>query len=424
MNESIATLKKYSSESKNDIMKAKVYFWKSVSEKVINIPNRMLFRQLESQLNNALLSIPQTEHSIDLNASKVSNKLLPNIFQQKITSGIELMAHKKKLSSVKSECADLIRSLENNMESSLNSSFDYSFQLEDDDIIGDFVTELIAKLNIQGKIQFCSSVVDMLKQQQLGNKIKHERLVNDTKGLYDLIDDKFANIQEFVAQIYQINENKINFSKISLMRMIQSLKMEICQQHNRSLMSINQSSFNSTIIYLNKLNETCLPSHEGELQVFIDVPAQLNFISRGLSANKYRVLGHETVLPVNTTALENQFLYSNNFIEYMKKRLHSAPDINQLTKSVESDFIDLKIVNNDALEERHDNNCKEISTMLHAISKCNASLKSYLKNMNLLYDYGIKNPLKQFIPSNRKVLDKSYFEYEKDFMLYYNMIKN
>jgi hypothetical protein len=426
ISEGMDILRKFSLDAaaESTLQSTKESFWREISDKLSGVPNVVLFqlilKQLSAKAESSIVSAAAHEQKKDTTTLKVAEKLLPSLYQHKIVSGIELLSLKKKLASAKSTCAENIQALENDMDKLLNASMDFSFQLDDDDIIGDFVTALIAKLNCEGKIQFCTNATASLKQQidNNANIREYERVLNDTKEIYNLIDEKIASVQEQVAQVHQINE-KVNFCKISLMRMVQSLKMEKSQQHNRTLMN---QTLNCTIMANPiRLSEVNLPTHEHELQTFLD--CAVHSFDRGMDMNKLFLMNDDELL---TSLMQptNQFLYPHAYLMNMEKSLKQADAIRSLALDLDSSVSNLTDVDFDALEQQHDENCEEISSMLDSITRFNVQTNSHLRNMSALYEYGLTNPLRKFIPPSKKYLEKTYSEYEKDYMLYYNMIKN
>ena len=420
----IETFKEYSTESFNlDNNSTKDKFWKKIESFLKKVPNNIIFqivmKQINSKIEDSILAVT-TSSTFDDQQIKISEKLLPYLYEQKIILGIEYLAQKKRLETSKERCAEHIQAFESEVESLMNSSMDFSFQLDEDDIVSEFVSELIAKVNLEGKIQFYTNNISSMKQQVEANTCiyEYEQLVNDTRSIYSFIDEKITAVQDHVAQVHQINE-KINFSKIVINRMIQTMKLQKAQQHNRSL--LNQT-LNNTVIAVNKETEVSLPKHEYEIQQFLDIP--INTFDNAMATDKYWILSDENVVS-NLIQIEGKFTNPHHFLNLLDKRIKFGNKIKSLYTEIQSqiDQKDSKDVNYDELQKQRDENCEEISSMFDKISRLNVSIKSNLKNINLLYSFTLENPLKKFVPKSKKFDGKSYDSYEKEYMLYYKMIK-
>ncbi|KAL7037397.1 hypothetical protein ACKWTF_009194 [Chironomus riparius] len=419
----IDTLREYSTESNNvDNNSTKDKFWKKVESFLKKVPNNIIFqiamKQINSKIEDSILSTISS--TSDEQQAKISEKLLPYLYEQKIILGIEYLAQKKRLENSKERCAEHIQAFENEVESLMNSSIDFSFQLEEDDIVSEFVSELIAKVNLEGKIQFYTNNISSMKQQVEANTCiyEYEQLVNDTRSIYSFIDEKITAVQEHVSQVHQINE-KINFSKIVINRMIQTMKLQKAQQHNRSL--LNQT-LNNTVIAVNKETEVSLPKHEYEIQQFLSIP--INSFDNAMATDKYWGLSDEKVVS-NMIQIEGKFTNPHHFLNHLDKRIKFRNKIKPLYTEIQSqiDQKDTKDVNYDELQKQRDENCEEISSTFDEISRLNVSIKSNLKNINRLYSFALENPLKKFVPKSKKFDGKSYESYEKEYMLYYKMVK-
>lgn len=417
---SIETLREYSTEANNS---SKDKCWKMIESFLKKVPNNIIFQILMKQINSKIedsVLTTATSSSAKNQQVKISEKLLPYLHEQKIILGIEYLGQKKRLESSKELCAEHIQTFESEVESLMNSSIDFSFQLDEDDIVSEFVSELIAKVNLEGKIQFYSTSISSLKQQVEANTCiyEYEQLVNDTRSIYGFIDEKITAIQEHVAQVHQINE-KINFSKIAVSRMIQTMKLEKAQQHNRSL--LNQT-LNNTVITVNKDTEVSLPKHEYEIQQFLDIP--INLFDNAMGTDKYWILSNENVV-LNMIKISGKFSNPHHFLNHLDKRIKFGNQIKLLYTEIQSqiDQNDIKDVNYDELQKQRDKNCEDITIMFDEISRFNVSIQSNLRNIKLLYNFALENPLKKFVPKSKKFDGKSYESYEKEYMLYYKMIK-
>jgi len=420
----IETLREFSTESNNfDNNSIRDKFWKKIESFLKKVPNNIIFQIILKQINSKIEDsiFTTTTSSTDKNPEdEISEKLLPYLYEQKIIMGIEYLALKKRLESSKERCAESIQAFETEVESLMNSSIDFSFQLDEDDIVSEFVSELIAKVNLEGKIQFYTNSLSSMKQQVEADTsiYEYEQLVNDTRSIYSFIDERITAVQEHVAQVHHINE-KINFSKIAVNRMIQTMKMEKAQQHNRSL--LNQT-LNSTVIAVNKKTELSLPKHEYEVQQFLDIP--INLFDNVMATDKYWILSDENVIS-NMIQISGKFSNPHQFLNILDKRIKFGNKIKSLYTEAQSqiDPKDLKDVNSDELQKQRNKNCEKISSMFDEISRLNVSIKSNLRKIHLLYNFALENPLKKFVPKTKKFDGKSYESYEKEYMLYYKMIK-
>jgi hypothetical protein len=394
--------------------------WSQIVDNLDTIPNALIFQTivklLSSLVDNSFVcsDTPICENFND----RLTKTLLPKLHEVKIISGIQLMSKRNEFGSIKTKCAEIIQTIENEMEPLFNSSLESSFQ-EEDDIISDFIAAIVAKLNAEGKIQFCSQNLNELKQIILNDSTmqEHEKLISDTKLVGNLIADKISQVQDNVAQMHQINE-RINFSKISIMRMISALKTEKNQQYNRAL--INQT-LNSTVIHLNKSMEINLPKHMLELEEFLSQPFH-NFSSSNGVGRISSVSRNENLISMLST-VTRYFTCPNDFLKFVHSRIEYRNELKFIAIDLESSLSNLTALDTDIIYKMGDKNREEILMMLDNITKNNVTMRNHLRNLHLLYEYSLENPLRKYIPRSKQIDKKSYVEYEKDYLLYYKMIQ-
>lgn len=415
----IQILKEYSSHSNaEDDAQTRDKFWSKIETCMKRVPNHVLFqvilKRLSSKIEDSFLSSSTLDKAETV---KLSEKLLPYLYQHKIISGIELKAQKKRLEMNKKVCASTIQVLENEVEGLMNASIDCSFQLEDDDIIGEFLAVLIAKVNLEGKIKFCTDSIAAVKDKLEGNTkiLEYEQLVNDTRSIYSFIDEKVAASQDHVAGIHQINE-KINFSKISIMRIIQSLKIEKSRQFNRTLLN---HTLNSTVI-MNKENEVSIPNHEMEIQQFLEIP--FHSLDKSLKIDRQFIHTNEDVV-FNIINIAGHYAEPYYFLKLLEKRFKFGNQLRPFACEVTPSSGQVTFINYDDLQKKRFENSTQIAAWFDEITKMNVSIKSHLRAFATVIEFAISNPCRKYVPKTKRFEGKPYEWFEKEYMLYYKMLK-
>lgn len=419
IDENIEALKKISSVISEDQQEGNSpiieKYLNIIAEEMINVPNAVLLQMIQNKLKfmmeNSIIalfsSLIQTNDKKKVYTQIISSQLLTPLNKYKVLSGIELMSLRKRFANIKSIAAENIKVRENEMDSKWNAHMSLSFQLKDEDIKDDFVQTLIAKLNVEGKNLCCRETILLLKQQINSNAYEQqqESISSETRDIYKLIDKKIALIQEHVAQTYRINE-KTNSIKISFIRLIQALKIE------------KRDCIDSVPIQT-KTSTLNLPKHAVELKTFLEL--QMQQLEKNMDMSRALLMCDHQKLSNLMNPFE-YFLYPKVYFNDIEKQLILTDMLKKYSIEIENNT--MSVIDHDELERKYDKNCHEISSMLDNVGKFDELTKNHLKNINALYYYGMKNPLRKYIPQSKKYLDKTYIEYEKEYMLYYNMIKN
>lgn len=400
--------------------------WNSIKDALTFTPNIFIFQAILKQVSANSDVAKQLDAaqltSNDLKSS-IDQQLLSGLNKRLIISGIELLSLKSKLRGIKALCSESILNVTSNLES-MNNSYNYSFQYEDEDIVGDFIGAILNRLVLQGKIKFGNSVIVDLKQRVFDQEImikNYALTTQDLKNVYTSIDDKVLCVQQGIAQMYHINE-KLNFGKISMMHFVQDLKNSSkFQEMNRTMMNISMS--------LTSVKEIALPMHRNELQMFLELPVENldsapNAVACELKKNHLVTIGDDESIAALARQTNCDLRSLNRFLKSLKLNLKRSekllPILSTLNPKVESPS-DLSI---SELEKRHDANRESIAELLDEITNTNCLTMKFLKEMGVLYQYLLTNPLKRFIPVSRKFDGKSFKEYENIFSLYYKMVKN
>lgn len=401
--------------------------WNDLKIALKSTPNIFVFQSIVKQLNANIEVMSQLDSSQPISnesQSSIAQQLLPNLNQKLIISGIELLSQKSKLRDIKTLCSESIRSVTNELEAMMNTTIDYSFQYdEDDDIVGDFVAALLNRLVLQGKIQHTTAVVDDLKRRVVDQEatIQHyAATVQDTRNIYGLIDEKVLSVQQGIAQMYHINE-KLNFGKISMLHLIQDLKTSCkYQEMNRTMMNLTLNA---------SVKEVAIPAHHSELQTFLEIPVENfdftpNAVTRELKKNYLLLTVDDEAVAVLAKETNCDVSNINRCLQSVKRNFEINRRLLPILSMIEPKVEVPPELSIDDLKTQRDLNREAICELLDEISKTNVQTKSFLREMEVLYQYLLANPLKKFVPSSRKFDGKTYKEYENDFNLYYKMIKD
>jgi len=240
-------LKNFDEEAEsNENIPPRAKLWNGIKNQISCVPNIMIFSVLKSQLDTHISSIIHVTSVLDKDDTSNKKDLL-RLQKNHLVKAIGCRAQKEEHLKLKAACAKDVQSLENELEKMLGTTIDYSYQYEEEDIVSDFVSVMLKRLDCQGKIDYCNTLIASMKQQiekdrQIG--MGYQSLIHDTRNVYSIVEERVANMQESIAQLHQIKE-KINFTKLSMMRLVQELKSSHSQQLNRTLM--NQTLTNASI---------------------------------------------------------------------------------------------------------------------------------------------------------------------------------
>ncbi|CAO1401419.1 unnamed protein product [Diamesa hyperborea] len=411
----------------------KMKLWTKLRTQLTNIPNSLVWAVLSKLLEENIEVITQysAESTPELTSTNktVEAILLPKLQTQHIIKAIELHTMKKKISNLKDNCADYISCFTDDLERQMSGEIDNSFISSDDDILGDYIEAFIKRYYVQGSIIYANTQIDNLKMDIEKNRIllsDFQKMIQDTKIIYDNIDEKVATTQKSVAQLYLIKD-KLNFSKISMMHMLQSIKSTNNQQLNRTMMnqtiannSNEMNNISSAIISVN------IPKHINELQTFLETPLEkLRKTSWNLDyeLNTNYLVEDVEILPLVILS-GGQLLTLHGLLEEMKKNFELSKKLSAAAKDVEANQSLSIDINPIALKEQSRLNNEAINEFIDKISRTNVSTKGLLRKTRKYLDFSMKNPLRKFIPATKKFNGTTYIEYEAEFMMYYRMISS
>lgn len=405
--------------------------WTKIRAQLTNIPNSsvwaVLLKLLEENIDVITQYATETTPELISGNKTVEAVLLPKLQTKHIIEAIELHTIKKKISNSKDNCAQYINSFTDNLERQMSCDIENSFISNDDDIVGDYIEAFIKRYYVQGSIIYANTQIDNLKMDIEKNRVllaDFQKMIQDTKIIYDNIDERVGTTQKNVAQLYLIKD-KLNFSKISMMHMLQSIKSTNNQQMNRTMMnqtiannSNDISNISSAIISAN------IPKHINELQTFLETPLEkLKKTAWNLDyqLNANYLVEDAEILPLLILS-GGQLLTLHGLLEEMKKNFELMKDLSAVAKDVETNQSLSIDINSDALKEQSRSNNEAINEFIDKISRINVSTKGLLRKTRKHLDFSMKNPLRKFIPATKKFNGRTYIDYEAEFMVYYRMI--
>lgn len=114
----------------------------------------------------------------------------------------------------------------------------------------------------------------------------------------------------------------------------------------------------------------------------------------------------------------------SNFMKSLKHTFEFNRNLRELAASPKPKVEVIEDFSSTDLEKQRESNRNTILELLENITKTNVVTRSVLRESNLLYKYACDNPLKKFVPINKKFEGKTFREYENEFNLYYKMFKN
>lgn len=382
-----------------------------IEKHLMPVPSTMIFdvllKSLQSKAEDPFFFTSHTTKS----SNTIAEQLLEEFKEMKINLGFEITSLNVKMQTSKQLCASIIEQVENDLDEHeqtlMNSMYDDD---EDDDIVGELVAALVGKLVVEGKYLFVKQRIEEIRSKNAREEsIDIEEITTNIQDTNQMIVDKIASIQSDFAKIHQINE-RYKLANMKIMRAVNNFKVEKHQQTNRALLS---QTMNNTILDKSTSIETGLD--EEELDLFLSMPMK--------GEEKYDE-ELETLLvssPVTQLFSQNIVTFTKTLkslkmlvMQMQESNIELSPSID-VASVIDEEFIkQVGIILNE--------NSKEITLMLDNIAKRNVNLKSLLRNVELIYKFIIENPLKKFIDPHLKYENKTFVEYENEYMLYYKMI--
>lgn len=383
-----------------------------IEEQLYAVPSTMIFdillKSLQSKVDDAIF----TKHTKP--SSSIMEKMLEEFKELKIMLGFDLTALKVKYQNSRQISINKMEEAENYLdderEESLNSMY---FDFDDGCIVDELVAALTSKLAVEGKVNFVKQRIEEIRSQIAREEsVDVEELELSIESSNQMITDTVASIQIQFAKIHRINE-LFKLGNMKVMRAVNNLKLEKHQQMNRALLS---QTLNNTTLGLDKSNSIDVAElGQEELDLFLSMSMK----------------GEETINEELETLLISSpitQLFSHNLSMFIKgvKSLHmlvmmlqeSSIEVNpsvNLNMAMTEQFIkDVGRVRNE--------NSKEISNMFDNIAKRNVNLTTLLRNVELIYKFIMENPLRKFMDPNRKYENKTFAEYENEYILYYRMM--
>lgn len=377
-----------------------IELWNNMRTTLKSIPNMFIFqailRQMDLQISFLLQSKPLFMKEASLSVKELASK----INQQLIVSGVKYFARKNQSGDVKSLCSERIQNVTHEVEGIISeSSFQYE---EDEDSVSDFVSVLLKFLVIQGKLEHGSDFVYQakLRSESSSSRKQYGTVFQDSFNINNTIVTKSATLQQTIGQIWQVKE-KLNLEKISMLHNVQDLKNRIKHQElNRTMMS------------------STLPNHQSELETFLSTPIiSFDSIPNEISfeLNKIELMRNPDIACLGGEK-KCRFLFES-FPKIFKVNrsmimMNAEPKIDETS---EYSFLNL---------EQRQYNREAIYEDLDKISKVNLKTKSILNQTGVLYNSALNNIFRRFVHSSKKFEGKTFREFENEFNLYYNMIKD
>lgn len=376
-----------------------------IEKQIYPVPSTMIFdillKSLQSKAEDAIF----TTHYTKL-PSPTFEQMLEGFKELKINLWFEKAAMNIKVQNAKQLCTSKIEEAETYLDEL------YFDDDDDEDIVGELIAALTGKLVVEGKFNFVKQRIEEIR-----SKIAHEESTDignvklNIQNTNQMIADRIASIQIDFAKMHHINE-RYKHANMKTMRAVNNLKLEKHQEINRILLS---QTVNNTTLDKSTLVDPAAGLGQEELDLFLKMP---------MKGEEIINLELETLLASSPVTQ----IFTQNLSKFMKilKSLHMQMILLQESSMEMSSSINVAtIINEEFINEignMRRENCKEITSMFDNIIKRNVDLRSLLRNIELIFKFIMENPLKKFMDPQRKYENKTFAEYENEFMLYYRMI--
>lgn len=393
--------------------------WNDLREGLSSTSNFFTFQSIVKQLDasNNVLELLSSSAIVDKNKISHFQQLALNLKSQEIVSGVEWFSQKGKLKFIKSVCSRSVQNVTHDLEGIMNTSIDFSFEFNDE-LVGDYISVMLEQFVMQGKSQQTSKIIDSLKVATAARDLttkKYLAMVNSTAATRSAMNQDVLDAQESVAEMLHIN-NKIYFGKISMTHLVQDVNAATKHQ------AINRA------MKLKSVDENAFPMHRCEQQAFLDT--SVSHFHTTSSRVRYEL---NKLQPTITDADSFDLLKkctnsdpncAHSIVNYLKSKFLMNRKFEQVFKKVVLKTARPSELSIDEFKMRRENNRQTILQLLDQVTHRNSSTKSLMREFQLLYNYSVHNPLKSYIPKDKKFNSKSFKSYENDFNLYYRMIKD
>lgn len=401
VNKTVEILKDFS--SKGDFSNlAKENCMREVKKNIYIVPNTLIFKILTNMLKSRIEDPIFKVCFEDVERLSIQEEMLEKFQELKIKLGFQLIAGRRDVEGLKQACAAKIQQVESQLETILDNAQMF-YDDDDGDIVGEFVSMLFAKLIQEGKMKLLNEKLRAYKDQTEVSDKYFEKIMQNIQDSNQMIVDKVAAIQSSIAQAHLINE-KNKFANMKLMRTVNNLKLAKHQQINRSM--LNQTVLEKTI-------EFGLLSNE--LKLFLELP-----LKNEEDFDLQLELLFESS-PLTQLFAQNYPL----FIKSLKALYDLMQSAQKCTTEVAHSQVNLLSSQFlESLEKNLDQNRAKIKEIFDNITKVNVSIKAHFGNIHQIIQYVQDNPLRKFIDPKQKYENKTYADYEREYMLYYKIAKN
>ncbi|XP_054740347.1 augmin complex subunit dgt5 isoform X1 [Anastrepha obliqua] len=166
-----------------------------------------------------------------------------------------------------------------------------------------------------------------------------------------------------------------------------------------------------------------LPPYSSELSTFAEIPFEkFSCVTKECA---YHLSPNPLIVDLRELCSTMQLapgslLTASGALQEVRNRIKWADLIAQNSHDLKLD-LDLIMVDAQSCRQKIKQHREQIEEMLDKIDVTNINTNRTLHKLSKLYDFILANPLRRYIPSDRKYNNQTYADYEGEFSMYYRM---
>lgn len=406
LHKSLNLLRTFSQDATAEATTNHFAVWEALKKYVAKVPNVIIFQSAMKEIRKYQSVLQKMEGPPN---SRIGHeKILCDLNQDLVVSGIELMSKRQNLSSLRASCGDAIQISTYRLEEHFAENPDGSFQ--DDDILKEYMATMMKHFVLQEKLLMCNQLNDHLRVAVRDGARHSEdfvQLLQESQKVSHIIENSVQELQQDVAQLLLINKC-LNTGKFSAIRLMQELK--------------SQKQF-ADKTHAGKIDSS-IPSSSEELKMLLAIPIK-NFYNGKPSFNQpseYHIM--RSMRSLGFMFDRSGYGDFSTILDHLKMIANQYTNLRDLSAQNSSFRLIFQPTSeaND-LEHKLAQNNEKIYEILNAILKTQITSNCLLQEFQKLFSFSLENPLKKFVSEGKKFDGKSFKMYEKEFNLYFRMIQ-
>uniref|UniRef100_A0AAG5D9V1 Uncharacterized protein n=1 Tax=Anopheles atroparvus TaxID=41427 RepID=A0AAG5D9V1_ANOAO len=404
--------------------------WSDIRDALRGIPNHLLWSVLLKVKDTHLREISEvdsrheeSEQNVTLSDRDLLQGSMAKLCTSHINVFLDVVANCNLVNATREEYLAKYTPCVNELEAKM--ALMNVMDDEAEEVLEEYLVQWNSREYNQGQLEYMGREIERKKQELLSYTQKvqnHEQLLAQLRGIYGQVDEISRQMEGELQQVHQIKQ-KIAYAKYASQHTVHSARQKNGNNQTLNTSDLSFSRMDNTALGVTGLaySPAVLPPYVRELEVFRGIPlsryaSQTKAIQLCLEPNVGLFFETSTVLAL---------LPCTGFSGEMAiKQFGALQELVARANECTNDSCSLVVPHFDhgQLAKRWQSNHGRICELLDEIETLSNSTRHMLDKARAYYNFTLANSLRKYVPPTKLFNNRSFREYEGEYLMHYRMI--